>query len=177
MGLLPKGSHCKESFVTDSGVERCVSYTKPKNWQALYRRADHARVGWRPLKQFDRPMKRDEVRQAIRQRKAGGWAYKGYGESYDHPAPQRVPRWPLEGVGSTSVGGRQMAKRPYNKGKKCKRYGTATRKGKRVRVCKSYGGGRKTAAKRSSSKGKGKGPCKRWSKKVGNKKRRCLKRG
>jgi hypothetical protein len=166
MGILPKGAHCKESFVTKSGVTRCVSYTRPKNWQALYQRADHARVGWRPLKQFDKPMKRDEVRHAIRQRKASGWAYKGYDEF--QLGPERVPRWPLEGIQRpASVGESKMATRkrkPANKGKTCKRFGTAVRNGKRVRVCKSFGGAKKT--------GKGKGRCLKKAK-TG---KRCLKR-
>lgn len=64
-----------------------------------------------------------------------------------------------------------MAKRPYNKGKKCKQFGTAKRNGKTVRVCKSYGGGRKTTKKRASTS-KRKGRCLNWSKG----RTRCLKR-
>jgi len=43
--------------------------------------------------------------------------------------------------------------------------------------CKRQRAGKKAARKRGTSGGVGKGPCKKWAKKKGNKKRRCLKRG
>lgn len=70
---------------------------------------------------------------------------------------------------------RSRKRRPANKGKKCKRFGTATRNGKRVRVCKSYGGGRKKTTRKRKSSRKGRkcvahyrsgpkaGKCKRYS--------------
>lgn len=43
--------------------------------------------------------------------------------------------------------------------------------------CKRQRAGKKAARKRGTSGVAGKGPCKKWAKKKGNKKRRCLKRG
>lgn len=170
MGILPKGSSCRETFIAPSGRERCATYRRPKDWQALYRRADHARVGWKRLRTFDKPMDKAEVRAAIRQRKAAGWTYRGLGEE-TRSRSTTVPRWPLEGVPSRrTTGGKKMARkrRPANKGKKCVRF-KRTKAGRR---CAKFGG-------TSSSLGKAakKGPCKKWAKKKTRGKRRCLKRG